>query len=170
MDRDVTQRVGPGANALRFAIAAVGLFRAIGGETNDLPLVPRELFVLSALPPAPPITSATNLPSGSPSPAVVTVAGDAPTNSAISFQTEFESDFASAPPYLQKRVMWVTEGWGRPAKVFEQGGFYGQVLKIFPSPAFIEHHGVIVSGGIVTAIKRKNPLGLINPIILDISF
>ncbi len=133
-------------------------------------MVPRDLFVLSPFTPAPPALAASNAPPSFPTPSVRVAATNEATQAVITFQTGLEDDFSSAPPYLQKRLMWVTESWGPPVRAIEQGGFYGQVLKIFPSPAFIQHHGVIVSGGIITAIKTKNPFGLINPIILDISF
>lgn len=140
------------------------------GQTNTVPLVPHDLFVLSPFAPALPAPAATSIPPSSPTPSVRAASTNEAARAAITFQTGLEEDFSSAPPYLQKRLMWVTESWGPPVRAIEQGGFYGQVLRLFPSPAFIQHHGVVVSGGIVTAIKRKNPLGLIDLIILDISF
>jgi hypothetical protein len=84
--------------------------------------------------------------------------------------TETETDPVAVT--LANYVKWNGWGWLSPRNIQDdQGGFYHWAKrKIFVEPAVIRIKHVEVSASVITALKTKNPMALLNPIVLSVSF
>lgn len=83
-----------------------------------------------------------------------------------------EGDLAALPGHQERRLRWIMECWEGSATFDPEPDLpYRKILSsLFPDPQHIATRHVIIEGGLVTAIKRKNPLGLLNPDVLRVSW
>ncbi|MEW6160830.1 MAG: hypothetical protein AB1813_25660 [Verrucomicrobiota bacterium] len=62
-----------------------------------------------------------------------------------------------------REALWINES-------VERGGAYGWFERTVLEPEIIRFKGISMTGSLVTAIKRKNPLCLLNPLVFAVSW
>ena len=92
----------------------------------------------------------------------------APFSASVAASTDPNSIAAS----IEKYEKWYGNSWLQPPRrQTDQGGFYHWAAsKIFPEPETVRVKNIGIGGGVVTAIKKRNPLGLINQNVFTISY
>jgi hypothetical protein len=73
-------------------------------------------------------------------------------------------------PSIEKYAFWISQSWTSPSPEISGGFYHWARDAVFPAPAVIQLRHVQISGGVVTAIKNRNPLALLNPAIFSIGF
>ncbi len=80
-------------------------------------------------------------------------------------------DFDQLPAWEQRQVRVAMDSPTVPYRHPYEGGFLEKLDNtIFPEPAVVKVGSTYMSGGIVTAIQKKNPFGLINQTVFMLSF
>jgi hypothetical protein len=80
-------------------------------------------------------------------------------------------DFDQLPAWDQRLVRAAMESPVVPYRHPYEGGFLEKLDNtLFPEPAVVKVGSTYMTGGIVTAIKKKNPFGLINQTVFMLTF
>ena len=90
----------------------------------------------------------------------------------LSASLSTSADPNSITASIEKYQKWYGDSWLQPQrKNIGEGGFYHWAKdKIFPEPETVRFKHISLSGGVVTAIKKRNPLALINPTVFSITY
>ena len=92
----------------------------------------------------------------------------APTTGTVSGSFTTETGVPASSPSLKKYEEWLVQSWMEAPRL--RTGPNGFMGKIFPEPQIFRVKHVSVGGSLVNTIKLRNPLYLINPVILWADF
>lgn len=124
------------------------------------------------------VSATTTEPRSSEDPPLVTSASASPTEFAIPEATVTGGEFSSADAWAEQlsprqraELENLVEAIPRyRADAFEDGFLAKAGAVVFPEISFVRVGQVTMAGGLVTAIRTRNPFGLLNPLILGISW
>ena len=143
----------------------------MAGDTNSVCVSGASLFRCSAEIHPTPSAAATNQVVRSPE-LRPTPEPARPAEFSRSFRNRVEDvDLNSLSPFMQKRLTLAMATWTRaPASSSDDPPYLKILHVIFPEPVVVRAGHFEIGGGVVTAIKAKNPFGLLNPEVLLITF